>query len=90
MKIETFFEKFDQLDDAPNAVAKLRELIVQLAIRGALVPNNPEEEPVRLTLSGDLSSDSLPSNWRSGILGDAITLEYGENLPAAKRSESGE
>jgi type I restriction enzyme, S subunit len=90
MKIETFFEKFDQLDDAPNAVAKLRELIVQLAIRGALVPNNPEEEPVRLNMSGDLSSDSLPSNWRSGILGDAITLEYGENLPAAKRSESGE
>jgi type I restriction enzyme, S subunit len=90
MKTETFFEKFDQLADTPDAVAKMRELIVQLAVRGNLVPNNLEEEPVRLNMSGNLSSDSLPSNWRSGVLGDAITLEYGENLPAAKRSGSGE
>ena len=39
MKLETFFEKFDQFADAPNAVAKMRELIVQSAVRGGLVPN---------------------------------------------------
>ncbi|MGD0656884.1 MAG: restriction endonuclease subunit S [Syntrophorhabdales bacterium] len=29
-------------------------------------------------------------NWRSGVLGDVIVLEYGENLPEVKRSGSGE
>ena len=28
MKLETFFEKFDQFADAPNAVAKMRELVL--------------------------------------------------------------
>ena len=36
MKIETFFEKFDQLADAPNAVAKMRELVLELAVQGKL------------------------------------------------------
>lgn len=90
MKIERFFARFDQLADAPNAVAKLRELIVQLGVRGELVPNNHEDEAVRLNMSGNSSSDSLPRNWRSGVLGDAITLEYGDNLPAGKRAGSGE
>jgi type I restriction enzyme S subunit len=90
MNIETFLGKLGELAEAPNAVARLREMIVQLAVCGDLVPNNPEDQPVRLNMSGNSSSGSLPSNWRSGALGDAITLEYGENLPAAKRSGSGE
>ena len=90
MTSDTFFDNFAFLADAPNGVQKLREMILQLAVRGDLAPNNPEDEPVRLNISGNSSSNLLPSNWRSGILGDAITLEYGENLPATKRSGSGE
>jgi type I restriction enzyme S subunit len=37
MKLETFFEKFDQFADAPNAVVKMRELVLQLAVQGKLV-----------------------------------------------------
>jgi len=37
MKLETFFEKFDQFGDAPDAVAKMRELVLQLAVQGKLV-----------------------------------------------------
>jgi type I restriction enzyme S subunit len=33
-----FLERFGYLADAPNGVAKLRELILQLAVRGKLVP----------------------------------------------------
>jgi len=43
MRLETFFEKFDRLVEAPNAVAKMRELIVQLAVRGKLAPNDSAE-----------------------------------------------
>ena len=37
MRLETFFEKFEQIADAPNAVAKMRELVLQLAVTGKLV-----------------------------------------------------
>lgn len=38
MRIENFFEKFDLLAETPNAVAKMRELVLQLAVRGRLCP----------------------------------------------------
>ena len=37
MTTATFFEKFDLFIDAPNAVAKMRELVLQLAVQGKLV-----------------------------------------------------
>lgn len=45
MKLETFFEKFELFADAPNAVVKIRELILESAIRGTLVPQNTNDEP---------------------------------------------
>lgn len=38
-----FFEKFDQLADAPNAVVKMRELVLQLAVTGRLVGQEKAE-----------------------------------------------
>ncbi|HII01968.1 TPA: hypothetical protein HA351_10095 [Methanosarcinaceae archaeon] len=40
-----FFKNFEMLAEAPNGVQKLRELILQLAVMGKLVPQNPEDEP---------------------------------------------
>jgi len=45
MKLETFFENFEVLAEAPNGVKKLRELILQLAVRGKLVAQNEKNEP---------------------------------------------
>jgi hypothetical protein len=39
MKLETFFEKFDQFADAPDAVAKMRELVLDSSANGALHPS---------------------------------------------------
>jgi type I restriction enzyme S subunit len=47
MTAETFFEKFDQFADAPNAVAGVRELVLGLAIQGKLVQQDPEDEPAQ-------------------------------------------
>lgn len=43
MKLETFFEKFDLFAEAPNAVAKMRELVLDLAAQGKLVERRPSE-----------------------------------------------
>ena len=45
MKLETLFEKFDQFADAPDAVAKMRELVLELAIQGKLVAQSSDDEP---------------------------------------------
>jgi type I restriction enzyme S subunit len=50
MKLETFFEKFEQFAEAPNAVAKMRELVLQLAVQGKLVPQELGDEPAEALL----------------------------------------
>lgn len=47
MTLETFSKKFDQFADAPNAVAKMRELVLHLAVTGKLVPQDPNDEPAK-------------------------------------------
>ena len=43
MKLETFFEKFAQFADAPDAVAKMRELVLDWAATGKLCHNDSVE-----------------------------------------------
>ena len=45
MNAETFCEQFATFAEAPNGVAKLRELILQLAVQGKLVPQDTNDEP---------------------------------------------
>ena len=44
MSLQRFFDNFAALAEAPNSVAKLRELILQLAVEGKLVCQQPNEE----------------------------------------------
>ena len=50
MNTETFFQQFELLADAPNGIQKLRELILQLAVQGKLVPQNSDDEPAAVLL----------------------------------------
>lgn len=45
MKLEKFFEKFDELADAPNAVPRMRRFILELAVQGKLVAQDAKDEP---------------------------------------------
>ena len=42
---------FDTLAEAPDGVTRLRELVLQLAVRGKLVPQHPEDEPANVLLA---------------------------------------
>lgn len=47
MTSEGFLQTFGHLLDAPNGVTKLRELILQLAVQGKLVEQDPDDEPAQ-------------------------------------------
>lgn len=43
MDTRTFFEKFETFADAPNAIEKMRELVLRLAVQGRLVKQDDRE-----------------------------------------------
>jgi type I restriction enzyme S subunit len=46
MNLETFFEKFDLFADTPDAVAKMRELVLELAVQGKVSSSLPGDGAV--------------------------------------------
>lgn len=56
MTPETFCEQFATFAEAPNGVAKLRELILQLAVQGKLGTQDVNDEPTETVLVGDVVS----------------------------------
>jgi type I restriction enzyme S subunit len=45
MNAEQLLRHFDRISDAPDAIPRLRRFILDLAVRGKLVSQNPREEP---------------------------------------------
>ena len=66
MNADTLLKHFNRISEAPDAVARLRRFILDLAVRGKLVEQDSEDEPAsellkrirvekaRLVKSGDL------------------------------------
>ena len=91
MKLETFFEKFDQFADAPDAVAKMRELVLELAVTGKLVEQRAKElsanECIRkankplVEVAPDESIET-PSGWVALPLGCLIAANTGGGTPS--------
>jgi type I restriction enzyme S subunit len=82
MTLETFFAKFELFADAPNAVAKMRELVVQLAVQGGLVPHSATESAVPYASVEDatpINISDVPANWRVVLLGDAAKNRSGNS-----------
>jgi len=51
MRLETFFEKFELFADAPNAVAKMRELVLRMATSGRIAAQDPGDQPAHELLA---------------------------------------
>lgn len=92
MRLETFFERFDQFLEAPNAVPKMRELVLQLAVRGSLTEQADDEssqpqlalaEEYRIRRGRRSEPDSedvpfaVPNNWGWVAVGDSMNMING-------------
>ena len=80
MNAEHLLTHFDRLTDAPDAIPRLRRFILDLAVRGKLVEQDPEDEPaaellkriaaekkrlVEAVLGGVLEADGEVAAWSS-------------------------
>jgi type I restriction enzyme S subunit len=45
MNAHRLLEHYERIADAPDAIARLRRFILDLAVRGKLVPQDPNDEP---------------------------------------------
>ena len=45
MNPDPLLKHFDKISEAPDAVPRLRRFILDLAVRGKLVPQDPNDEP---------------------------------------------
>jgi type I restriction enzyme S subunit len=83
MKLETFFEKFDQFADAPDAVVKMRELVRNFAVKGKLVSQDPNDEPAEALVARIAAAlpNKKSENPFFGAIEDSITDESEFELP---------
>jgi type I restriction enzyme, S subunit len=81
MTTETFFEKFELFADTPNAVAKMRELVLHLATTGKLVHQEAEwrVKPLK-SLATKIGSGSTPSGGRESYFTEGIPLIRSMNV----------
>lgn len=73
MNAELLLQHFKRLSEAPDAIPRLRRFILDLAMRGKLVEQDPNDEPAvellkriaeekaRLVKAGEIRRDELPS-----------------------------
>lgn len=78
MTRDCFFAKFEQFADAPKAVMNMRKFILSLAVKGSLVPQNPNDEPTATSI--DLVASDAEKAIRRGVI-----RRYGITEPSDNR-----
>jgi type I restriction enzyme S subunit len=82
MTLDTFFDKFDLFAEAPDAVGKMRELILRLAMQGKLVSQNPRDKSAEV-LVVELKAEASDKNGRrTAPLPPIVPDEIPFELPA--------
>jgi hypothetical protein len=63
MNAEQLLKHFDRISDAPDAIPRLRQFILELAVRGKLVEQDVRDEvdPIRWTKNGHSLATLYPA-----------------------------
>ena len=93
-EIENWFALIDQIEqgklDLQKVIKKAKNKILDLAIHGKLVPQDPNDEPAsellkRINPKAEITCDNghskkLPQNWSISTVGNVLQLKSGENI----------
>jgi type I restriction enzyme S subunit len=81
MTLDTFFEKFELLADAPDAVGRMRELVLYFAFSGKLLPHKERVPRAKLgTLATKIGSGATPSGGRQAYAQSGTPLIRSMNV----------
>jgi type I restriction enzyme S subunit len=93
MNAERLLKQYDRIADAPDAIAQLRRFILDLAVRGKLVTQDPNDEPasdlLKRIAKEKLDQAGLPQGWRRAKIGSILDFQYGKGLKASERLDEG-
>ena len=93
MNAERLLAHYERIADAPDAIARLRRFILDLAVRGKLVPQDANDEPASELLKRiakeRLDQTCLPQGWRRAKIGLILDFQYGKGLKASERLDEG-
>jgi type I restriction enzyme S subunit len=84
MKAELLLAHYERVADAPDAVDRLRSLILDLAVRGKLLPQKTNSENVTKKYLKEASSDLLPQNWRLLNFEEHCDIQGGNQPPKSQ------
>jgi type I restriction enzyme, S subunit len=79
MNTEQLLQHFERISEAPDAIPRLRRFILDLAVRGKLVEQEPSDEKFKGIKKQDESAVpfDLPNNWEWIQIGDQLNLLNG-------------
>ena len=95
-EIERWFTLIDQIEqdksDLQTVIKQAKSKILDLAIHGKLVPQNPNDEPAsellkRIYPEAEITCDNghYPKGWKSAILGDIFNHNTGKALNSSNK-----
>jgi type I restriction enzyme S subunit len=91
MNAARLLQLYNRIADAPDAIARLRRFILDLAVRGKLVIQDANDEPAKGFKKPKYPAApfELPSNWKWIELGDQLDLLNGMAFKPTDWSETG-
>ncbi|SDI40968.1 type I restriction enzyme, S subunit [Bradyrhizobium sp. Rc2d] len=93
MNAERLLMHYAKIADATEATGRLRRFILDLAVRGKLVPQDSRDEPsselLKLVAKQNLDHADLPYGWRLAKIGSILEFQYGKGLKASERLDEG-
>lgn len=88
MNAELLLQHYDRISDAPDAVARLRRLVLDLAVRGKLSDHLPAENNSAFAELRDKPFE-IPTNWSWVQIGDTLDLFNGRAFKPTEWLASG-
>jgi type I restriction enzyme S subunit len=99
VSLQTFFDDFALFTAAPGGVARLRKLVLRLAVEGRVVSQDPKEESAEKAIRRAKKTDALlhpapneapfvlPNGWAWLNLADLGTWAIGSGFPTNEQGE---
>ncbi|HEV8036140.1 restriction endonuclease subunit S [Yoonia sp.] len=83
MKADRLLELYEEISDASDAIARLRDVVLEVGVRGKLNEQD-DAETVSPEFLNETSDPKFPANWRTLNFGKYCNIEGGNQPPKSQ------